>query len=71
MEKTYVDLILDNGELVRIECPSIHDDALHESLEHCMKRGDWWCPGRFEDCSAEYIGLAIERVNMKRVVGVL
>lgn len=67
----YTDLVLDTGELVRIECPNKHEDALHETLEHAMKRRDWWSPSRFEGCSATYLGMHIGRVNMARVVGVL
>lgn len=67
----YVDLILDNGELVRIECPAKHEDALYDSLENAMKRRDWWAPGRFGGCSAEYLGIGLGQVNMNKVVGVL
>lgn len=44
----YVDLVLDNGEIVRIECPNKFHDELHESIEHAMKRRDWWSPARFD-----------------------
>ena len=65
----YVDLMMDNGELVRIECPDKYTDDLHDSLEHAMKRRDWWAPSRFDGCRAEYMGIAMDRVNMGRVVG--
>jgi hypothetical protein len=68
---TFVDLVLDGGELVRVECPTKHEDELHDSLEHAMKRGDWWCPGRFAGCSASYLGMNLTRVAMRRVVAVL
>lgn len=67
----YVDLLMDNGELIRIECPGKHEDDLHESLGNCMKRRDWWAPGRFDGCNAEYLGLSLDRVNMTRVIGML
>lgn len=67
----YVDLVLDNGDLVRIECPDKHHDRLHESLEHAMKRRDWWAPGSFDGCNAHFNGLYLDRVNMARVVGLL
>lgn len=67
----FVDLIMDNGELVRIECPDKHTDELYETLENAMKRGDWWCPTQFDGCSAIYMGLSTSRVSMKRVVGML
>lgn len=66
-----VDLVLDSGELVRIECPSRHEDQLHDSIEHTLKRRDWWAPGRFDGCSATFMGMRLDRVNMARVVGTL
>lgn len=67
----WVDLLLDNGELVRIECPGKHEDELHDSLEHSMKRRDWWTPNRFDGCHAQYLGHRVDRVNMGRVVAAL
>lgn len=67
----YVDLMMDSGDLVRIECPSRLEDDLHSSLEHAMKRRDWWNPGMFDKCTAEYLGVRLGRVNMARVVGML
>lgn len=69
--KTWIDLVLDNGELVRVECPAKHEDQLHDSIANAMKRRDWWSPGQFDGCTAEYLGLQMGRVNMARVVGVL
>ena len=68
---TWVDLVLDTGELVRIECPSKFENEMHETLENAMKRGDWWAPGQFDGCRAEFLGQALDRVNMRRVIGVL
>jgi hypothetical protein len=69
---TFVDLVLDNGELVRVECPDKHDDELFDSLENAMKRGDWWLPECVSaDCRATYLGLYISRVAMSRVVAML
>jgi hypothetical protein len=68
---TFVDLVLDTGELVRIECPNKHHDALYDSLENAMKRRDWWAPGRFDGCKAELMGIRLDRVAMGRVVGML
>lgn len=69
--KTFVDLVLDNGELVRIECNSKFEDELHEAISNSMKRKDWFSPGMFESCYAEYLGMRLDRVNMSRVVGTL
>lgn len=71
MNMTFVDLVLEDGELVRIECPSKHHEELHETLHQAMKRRDTWSPGRFSGCKAEYLGLQLDRVNMARVVGML
>lgn len=65
----YVDLVMDNGELVRIECPDKHEDELHETLENAMKTRGWWAPGIFDRCKAEYLGHRMDRINMARVVG--
>lgn len=67
----FVDLVLEDGELVRIECPERHHDELHETLQQAMKRRDLWAPSRFEGCAAHYLGLRLDRVNMARVVGML
>ena len=67
----YADLMMDNGELVRIECPSKFEDDFHESISNCMKRKDMWSPSRFDGASAEYLGVGIDRVNMARVIGLL
>lgn len=71
MTTIFLDLMLDNGELVRVKCPTKHEDDLYESLEHAMKRGDWWSPNQFDGCRAEYMGTKLDRVAMKRVVGTL
>lgn len=67
----YVDLVLEDGELVRIECPQEQHDELYETLQQAMKRRDVWSPGRFDGCTAHYLGLRLDRVNMARVVGML
>lgn len=70
-QRVFVDLVIDNGELVRIECPSRYEDELHDSIENRMKRGDWWSVRQFADCMATYMGHNIERVAMRRVVALL
>lgn len=67
----YIDLLMENGELVRIEVPDKHADACYEALETSMKRKDWWCPSMFDGAKAEYMGLSINRVAMNKVVGML
>jgi hypothetical protein len=71
MASVWVDLVMDTGELVRIECPAKHEDALHDSLSASMKRRDWWSAAQFDGCTAEFMGIQLDRVNMARVIGEL
>lgn len=71
MKNVYVDLMLDNGELVRIECPSKFENELHDAIQNAMKRRDCFSPHMFDGCSAEYMGVSLDRINTARVVGVL
>jgi hypothetical protein len=66
-----MDLVLDNGELVRIECPTKAEDDVRDAIENAMKRRDWWSPAMADGCSATYLGQPMDRVNMGRVVGML
>ncbi len=67
----YVDLLLENGGIIRIECPSKFIDELYDTLDNAMKRHDWWSPNQFVRCKAEYLGILLDRVNMNKVVGIL
>lgn len=69
MALVFVDLVMDDGNLVRIECPSKHEDEMHDTLENEMKCRGWWSPSRFDGCKAEYLGHRLDRVNMARVIG--
>jgi len=69
MANIYEDLMLDNGEIIRIECPEKYSDDFYEAITNSMKRGDEWSTSMFDGCSASYMGIGIERVNMKRVIG--
>ena len=66
---TFIDLVMDNGNLVRIECKTRDEDEVRDTLENALKTGGWWAPARWEGCSAEYLGHRLDRVNMARVVG--
>jgi hypothetical protein len=66
---TFIDLVLDNGNVVRIECKTRDEDEVREALENAMRSGGWWAPGRWDGCKAEYLGNRLDRVNMGRVVG--
>lgn len=67
----YTDLILENGELVRIECPNKFIDEFFETIEHSIKLKCWWSPHQWDGCTATYMGNDLERVNMGKVVGIL
>lgn len=67
----FADLLLDNGEIVRLECPDKFLDDFYETLDNAMKRGDQWSPSQFDGCNAIYLGIGLSRVNMKKVVGLL
>ena len=67
----YVDLLLDNGELVCIEYRSKYADEFWDYLNNCIKRKDTWSAGRYEGTKAKYMGLGIDRVNTGRVVGTI
>lgn len=62
-------LILDSGELVSIKCPEESQDELLDSLENALKVGAWWIASLIDGCSADYLGTPMDRVNMRRVVG--
>lgn len=65
-------MVLDNGELVRIEFPDEYIDEVYESIDNAIKRGDEWGGlVRWEGCHATYLGLKLQGVNMKRVIGKL
>lgn len=71
MSMEYVDLIMVNGEITKIECPDKHLDELYESIDNAMKIGSWWSPLMFNGCKAEYLGHSLSRVAMNKVIGVL
>lgn len=71
MATEFVDLLMDNGEIVRIEYKDKYMDDFLDYLENCIKRQDSWCASRFEGTSAEYMGLGIDKVNTKRIIGQL
>lgn len=66
---TFTDLVLDNGQLVRVEYPDRYVDDIEESIDNAMKTGSWWSPGIVDGCKANFLGHSLNRVNMARVVG--
>lgn len=67
----WVDLVTNHGQLFRIECPGKFEDELHESINHARLNRDWWSPARFEGCSATYMGMRVDRINMAEIVAAL
>jgi hypothetical protein len=69
--KTWIDLVLDNGEIVRVELPKKFEDEVREDIDNAMRRRDWWAVRCCEGVSAEFMGMKLDRVNMARVVAML
>lgn len=67
----YVDLVLDNNQLVRIEVSEKYEDDFHDAINNAMKQQCTWSPGMFEGCRATLNGLMMGRIYMNRVVGML
>lgn len=65
----FIDLILDTGEMVRVEVPKKWADDACDLIENTMKRRDWFCAASIDGMHFTFMGLYIERVNMARVVG--
>jgi hypothetical protein len=69
MATIFTDLVMDDGNLVRIECPGKFEDEFHDSINTAIKIRAEWAPNRFDGCSATYLGHRLDRVNMARVIG--
>jgi len=54
--------------MIRIECPRKFEDDFWDSVHNAMKLGDTWSPSSFDGCSAKLCGIALDRINMARVV---
>jgi hypothetical protein len=68
---TYIDLVMESGELTRIEVPEKHHDECWDFIENSMKLRGFFAPSRWEGCSATYMGIKLDRVNMGKVVATL
>lgn len=71
MKTIYVDLVMRDGKLVRIECPGKYEDELDDTLNTALMVGGTWSPDRFEGCRATYLGHYLSKVNMSLVAGVM
>ncbi len=67
----FTDFVLDNGQLIRVECPQRFEDDFWDSINNALKLGDTWSPARFDGCQAEMLGMRLDKVNMARVVATL
>lgn len=69
--KVFFDLVMENGELVRLEVPRKFEDDCHGCLENQMKIRGWFSTARWKGCQATYMGMTLDRVNMGKVVALL
>lgn len=70
MDMQFEDLVLDNGQLVRLEIPTKHYDETLDDIDNARARGDWWSP-IYEGVTATYLGHRVGRLDMKRVMGMM
>lgn len=68
MSVEHFHLVLDNGELVYIKCPSKDIEEFYDEIEIAIKKRDWWYPSR---CELRYMGYSLDRINTSRIVGML
>ena len=66
---TWEDLVTTDGQLIRLEIPTDHQDEIIEAINNAQRRGDDWSPQMIEGCKAEYMGMPLSRVNMQKVIG--
>lgn len=71
MKTTWIDLVLDSGELVRVELPNKVEHDVREDMDNALRRRDWWAVHCYEGVSAKFMGMNLDRVNMARVVAML
>jgi hypothetical protein len=71
MANTMCDLVLDTGELIRLECPEKYQDEFYESINNSMKMRERWSAQQWDGCTATFLGMSLSSVNMARVVGLL
>lgn len=67
----YIDLVLDTGQIICIECTTEHYDGVMESINNARARKDWWSVVMYDGTYATFMGMSIDRIDMQRVVGML
>lgn len=71
MKYTWIDLVLDNGEIVCVELPTKCEAEVREDINNALRRRDWWAVHCYEGVSAKFMGMHLDRVNMARVVAMI
>jgi hypothetical protein len=71
MKTAFHDLVTITGELIRLEMPSKFEDEVLDDIDNARRCGDWWCPGRYDGCTAVFMGMHLNRVDMKKIIGML
>lgn len=71
METESLDLMTDIGELIKIEYPTDYTGDVFETLNNAMKRRDRWSVMQHDGCSATYMGICLDSINMGRIIGFL
>lgn len=67
----YIDLLLDNGDIARIECLLNEEDEARESIDNAIRSGDMWSSGVIDHCTMKINGVHVSRLSTRRILGVL
>lgn len=67
-ETEYIDLLLDNHSICRIEHKGDYIDAVQESISNAIRRRDEWSVHNYDGTSATIEGIHVTHVNMNRVI---
>lgn len=69
VETETINLVLENGEEIEITYPIEISDGLFDEMREAQTRDGLWYVGNYRDARAIYKGVAIDQINMKRVIG--
>lgn len=64
----YIDLMLDNHSICRIEHKGKYVDEVLESISDAIRRRDEWSVHNYDGTSATIEGIHVSNVNMNRVI---
>jgi hypothetical protein len=65
---SFIDIVLDGGDLVRVEIPVEHFDAFMDDLDNARRRNDWLSAALYDGVKFNYLGHNIDRVNGSKIV---